>query len=127
MEMRKHFSAMSQQEIDILKRIVRNNTYAYTAYSIRRVMKRKIIHKDIFNAIKEGRVIELHIKDNSLRILVRGRANRRKKCACVVLDITNNTIVTSYENYRLDNHKTLDKSLYIKDIDVYSVVKPYII
>ena len=117
---------MSKHEINVLKNIVRSNNYVYTPYSIRRVMKRSILHKDIRHAIKEGRVIEFHIVNSSLRILVRGRANKRKRCACVVLDITNNTIITSYENYKLDNHKTLNKSLYTKDIDVCSVVRPYI-
>ena len=126
MELRKHYSAMTKHEMNVLKGIARSNNYVYTAYSIRRVMKRSILHKDIRQAIKDGRVIEFHIVNSSLRILVRGRANRRKRCACVVLDITNNTIITSYENYKLDNHKTLNKSLYTKDIDVCSIVKPYI-
>ena len=118
MEFRKYYTDFSTKEEKLL------NTYLGKEYNIGEHtiirQKEKIITKDeIQRAIKNGKIIEFHVKDDNKRILVRGNcAENGRYNICVVLDIDNNRVVTAYDNLVNDKHYTLDYSKYISFVNI---------
>lgn len=126
MEKRKHVSEMRGKEKHMLRKVVRGKKFVFSTHCIKRTMQRRILVTDIMRTIRRGNIVEFHLVDDSLRILVRGKPNKNNKCACVVLNVTTNEIVTAYHNYKFNHHQYSKRTLYTKDLDICSLIKPYL-
>ena len=126
MEKRKHVSTMGTKEKHMLRKIVKQNKFVFTEHCIKRTMQRRVLVTDIMRTIRGGNIVEVHMIDNSLRVLLRGRPNRNDKCPCVVLNIMNNEVVTVYHNYKYNHHQYSKRTLYTRDLDICSLIKPYL-
>lgn len=119
---RKHISQMSYEEQEALVNLVNHTIFSFCDYCFYKMKKRKIKRKQVVKAIKNGYLIEYHFKDNSHRVLLRGRPNNSRKCVCVVLDLTNRNIVTTYYNNFNSRHTTLNLSIYDENLDVLQML-----
>ena len=117
-EWRKHFRDITEDEKKHIKDIMVLSKFIPTTYCNKRIIDRFICREDINKTIKNGKIIEFHYIDGSHRILLRGEEDRFHEALCVVLDLDNKNIVTVYYNSIIDNHNTLHKNLYTKDIDL---------
>ena len=122
-ELRKHVSHMKEREIVFVNRMIRSKRYEFTNYSLERALTRGITNYSVMKTIRNGKLIEFHLKDDSPRALIRERANKSSNCTCVVIDMKSNTIVTAYKNFVGDKHSSLDEEIYDKDINIIEVLK----
>ena len=121
-EKRKHISQMSYKEQEALVNLVNHTIFSFCDYCLYKMKKRKIKREQVVKAIKNGYLIEYHFKDNSHRVLLRGRPNNSRKCVCVVLDLTKRNIVTTYYNNFNDRHTTLNPNIYDENLDVLQML-----
>jgi hypothetical protein len=77
---------------------------------------------DVANTIERGHIIEAHIIDYSFRVLLRLHKEGTNKDVCVVVELVDNVIVTTFTNQSADTHKTLREELYDKDLDVVELL-----
>lgn len=113
---------MSYKEQEALINLVNNTIFSFCDYCLYKMKKRKIKRKQVVKAIKNGYLIEYHFKNNSHRVLLRGRPNNSRKCVCVVLDLTKRNIITTYYNHFNDRHTTLNPSIYDENLDVLQML-----
>ena len=113
---------MSYKEQEALIELVNNTIFGFCDYCLYKMKERKIKRQQVVKAIKNGYLIEYHFKDNSHRVLLRGRPNNNKKCVCVVLDLTKRSIITAYYNHFNDRHTTLNLSIYEENLDVLQML-----
>lgn len=126
MEQRKHVSTMRHKEKHMLKKIVRQNKFVFSKHCIRRTIQRRVMVTDIMRTIRRGHIVEFHVVDDSLRVLLRGQANDHDRCPCVVLNVGTKEVVTVYHNYKYNHHQYSKRTLYTKDLDICSLIKPYL-
>lgn len=123
MEQRKHVSTMKHKEKHVLRKIVKQGNFVFSNHCIRRTMQRRVRVSDIMKTIRQGRIVEFHVVDDSLRVLLRGQANKQDKCPCVVLNVSTNEVVTVYHNYKYNHHQYSKHTLYTSELDICSLVK----
>lgn len=123
---RKHRSMMQVQEFCFVRNAVVCRTYEFTPYSMERAITRGITTHEVMRTIAEGELKEVHFKDESVRVLIRGHANKRDMETCVVVDLCNCSIVTVYQNNSKDQHYNLDTSLYDESLDVFALMREYL-
>lgn len=122
---RKHYTMMSWDELKTLKRTVDKTQFEFREYALERMITRGISTREVMSVINENKILEYHINGNSPRVLLKGSPNKRKQCTCVVLDLLNNCIVTTYQNYHTDRHLTLNQDLYSNEIDIINNLKSW--
>jgi hypothetical protein len=108
---RKHFTQMSEQEIQSLMNAVRNSKFVLSRHAMDRMRQKRVTENQILGMLTYGKVIEAH--DNipgDIRVLVRGKVAGNYVCA--VVSLVKNEVVTTYWNEAGDHHKTIDMSQY---------------
>ena len=123
---RKHRSMINAQELCFIQNAVDCRTYEFTPYSMERAITRGITTHEAMKTIIEGEIMEVHFKDESVRVLVRGHGNKRKMDTCVVVDLCEQTIVTVYQNESNDKHYNLNTSLYDETLDIFTLMREYL-
>ena len=83
-----------------------------------RLRQKYITLDDVVNTIERGEIIEVHIIDNSFRVLLRLRKEGTCRDVCVVVELCNNVVVTAFVNQSADKHDTLRLELYDDSLDV---------
>ena len=123
MEFRKIYMDMTTQEKTELQKYISIN-YKLGNHAKDRLFQKQITKEQVYDVLKFGHIIEFHYLDGSNRILVRGNNNELGNNVCVVIDIIKGRIVTVYKNNNAnDNHKTLNRSQYIRNLDILSLAK----
>ena len=131
---RKYVSQMSQHEIkglsNRLKRLSSSGNLTFTDHTLDRVMQKGIAvtQKDIISMIGNSDIVEYKIDVDNLRggyserLVVSSKAlvNRSYRLK-VVFDLTNRTVITVWMNHVKDTHKTLDWTLYDKNMKVLGI------
>ena len=131
---RKYVSQMSQHEInglsDRLKRLSSNGDLQFTTHTFDRMNEKGIIatQKDIISMIRNSSIVEYKIDKDPVedryveRLVVSSKAVVNKHYRLkVVFNLTNRTVVTVWLNHVKDNHKTLDWTLYDKNMKVFGI------
>ena len=94
----------------------------FVRHLLDRLRQKHITKEEVLNTITNGKYIELHIVNDSARVLIREQLPNRAKDVCVVLDIVTGTVVTAYLNDSNDHHKTLREELYDSNLDVIDIL-----
>ena len=128
MEVRKLFSQMSYEEIFYLWQLVKEwgdntNKIKFAKHSMDRVRQKNITKSEVLETIASGACIELHIKGNSPRVLLRKQRWNQTYDICTVIDVFTGTVVTAYINSTNDTHDTLHEEIYDDELDVCSIMK----
>lgn len=110
MELRKHYTQMTQAEQTSLMLAVRIGSFVTTPYSEGRLAQRTLAPTTIQALQAYGKVIEAHKVGEDLRVLLRGKV--KGQGACAVFSLTKGLIITAYKNDGNDHHATLDKTIY---------------
>ena len=123
---KKLYEDFTIKEKEILSEVLKKNSNKPIdiCYHAKKRMEEKGIEpKDIIEALKSFKIIELHLKDGDVRILIRGEAtNDSNKNTCMSLSLSNMRIITVYQNCSTDGHKTLIKENY-EDFNVENILK----
>ena len=123
---KKLYENFTIKEKEILSEVLKKNSNKHIdiCYHAKKRMEEKGIEpKDIIEALKSFKIIELHLKDGDVRILIRGEAtNDKNKNTCMSLSLSNMRIITDYQNCSTDGHKTLVKDNYV-DFNVENILK----
>ena len=123
---KKLYEDFTIKEKEILTEILKKNSDKHIdiCYHAKKRMEEKGIEpKDIIEALKSFKIIELHLKDGDVRILIRGKAvNDKNKNTCMSLSLSNMRIITVYQNCSMDSHKTLVRENY-EDFNVENILK----
>jgi hypothetical protein len=109
---------MNTNEKELINYFTINVNYEYTIYSFRRINERRIKDEWVRDTIYNGDIVELHYKDGDIRILKRSNKPYRSCAVCVVYSLITHNIITAYCNSFIDNHITLDASLYDDQINI---------
>ena len=121
MEVRKHASQMSNQEVLLLNGfLTKEKNYKIGTHASDRIKVKKINKESMERAIHNGEIVEYHYK-NENRLLVRGNTNEYGYNTCVLLDVDRGNIITVYKNSVSDKHCTLKEELYEKDFNIVSM------
>jgi hypothetical protein len=124
-EYRKHINDMTFEDVGIIEILTNENTFRFSNYMLKTMNYREISKEDVLDTIKNGNVIELHIKNNDIRVLKRSIKSYIGYDICVVYGLISKDIITCYKNTAGDNHSTLDLSLYQSDINVKKTLELY--
>ena len=123
---KKLYADFTIKEKGILSEVLKKNSNKHIdiCYHAKKRMEEKGIEpKDIIEALKSFKIIELHLKDGDVRILIRGEAtNDSNKNTCMSLSLSNMRIITVYQNCSTDGHKTLVRENY-EDFNVENILK----
>jgi len=124
MEARKHISQMTTQEKTLLNSFIGKDkcNYKIGKHAQKRGSEKVIANECVYRALEDGQIIEYHYKDSN-RLLIRGNVDEGNINICVVVDLTENEIITIYDNEISDKHFTLNRSLYRKNFDIASMFK----
>ena len=118
---RKHFSQMTQVEIQRVMNAVRANSYTFRNHAMDRMRQKHVTENQIAAMLTYCQVIECHNNiGDEIRVLVRGKV--QGNFVCVVVSLTTKEIVTTYWNAANDYHKTLDKSQYQWTADLTQII-----
>ena len=117
---------INAQELCFIKNAVDCRTYEFTPYSMERAITRGVTTHEVMKTIIEGEIMEVHFKDESVRVLIRGCANKRNMDTCVVVDLCECSIVTVYQNDSTDRHYSLNTSLYDESLDIFTLMRGYL-
>lgn len=123
MEKRKHYSQMTQLEINaIVSKVKEIENYKIDSYTFNRMLERNISEKYLSKVLKDGfEIIEIHNNINTeIRVLI--RAKIYEDSICFVLSLTEHMIVTCYWNAANDYHKTLDQTKYTWQVDIFELL-----
>ena len=121
MEVRKHASQMSNQEVSLLNGfLTKDKSYKIGIHASDRIKEKKNNEDSMERAIHNGEIVEWHYK-NGNRLLVRGLTNENDYNTCVVLNCDRGQIITVYKNSVSDKHCTLKEGLYEKDFNIVSM------
>ena len=123
---KKLYADFTIKEKEILTEILKKNNdkpIDICYHAKKRMVEKGIEPKDIIEALKSFKIIELHLKDGDVRILIRGEAtNDSNKNTCMSLSLSNMRIITVYQNCSTDSHKTLVRENY-EDFNVENILK----
>ena len=123
---KKLYEDFTIKEKEILTEILKKNNdkpIDICYHAKKRMEEKGIEPKDIIEALKSFKIIELHLKDGDVRILIRGEAtNDSNKNTCMSLSLSNMRIITVYQNCSNDSHKTLVRENY-EDFNVENILK----
>ena len=123
---KKLYEDFTIKEKEILSEVLRKNSNKpidICYHAKKRMVEKGIEPKDIIEALKSFKIIELHLKDGDVRILIRGEAtNDSNKNTCMSLSLSNMRIITVYQNSSTDGHKTLIRENY-EDLNVENILK----
>ena len=123
---KKLYEDFTIKEKEILTEILKKNSDKHIDichHAKKRMTEKGIEPKDIIEALKSFKIIELHLKDGDVRILIRGKAtNDSNKNTCMSLSLSNMRIITVYQNCSMDGHKTLVRENY-DDFNVENMLK----
>ena len=123
---KKLYADFTIKEKEILTEILKKNSSKHIDichHAKKRMEEKGIKPKDIIEALKSFKIIELHLKDGDVRILIRGKAtNNRNRNTCMSLSLSNMRIITVYQNCSMDSHKTLVKENY-ENLNVENTLK----
>lgn len=99
------------------------NKITFIKHSMDRLYQKYIYEDEVIETIQNGKIIELHIVNNSPRLLFRKQRGNQTIDICVVMDLISGKVITAYTNSSNDTHKTLHEEIYNDDLDVISVMK----
>lgn len=132
-ETRKHFTQMTKEEIDLITEKIKNSVnndvktvkilpHAYNHF-FRRTPKTQSYRRLICHALLDFNVIEYKKIYNDVnlveeRSVIRGVDILNGESIVIVYSITHRCIVTLWVNSKEDTHKTLDFSLYDKNMEI---------
>ena len=121
------FTQMSLAEVvflynDYINKI-RKQRLTFKKHSMDRIKQKYIGEREVIQAVKQGKPIELHIVDNSPRVLFRWQRPNQTWDVCTVVDIRTGEIVTAFTNHTNDTHDTLHEEIYNPEMDVIQVMK----
>ncbi len=119
MENRKHYTQMSQPEIQNLMSQVRSSNYAFRNHAMDRMNQKHVDETQIKAMLTYCSVIEANNNGGEVRVLVRGKV--AGNFCCAVVSLTTKEIVTTYKNAAGDFHQTLDKSKYTWTADLTKI------
>ena len=123
---KKLYEDFTIKEKEILSEVLKKNSNKpidICYHAKKRMTEKGIEPKDIIEALKSFKIIELHLKDGDVRILIRGEAtNDSNKNTCMSLSLSNMRIITVYQNSSTDGHKTLIRENY-EDLNVENILK----
>lgn len=124
MELRKHYCDISSKEKDIINKSLKGKEFQVTGYTTFRKQERKITEDEINRVFKDYKIIEVHIKNEDVRVLLRGnKVEQGNINICVVVSLTNGRLITCYYNHHKDIHTNLDTSKYTKYINILNLLK----
>ena len=99
---KKLYADFTIREKEILTEILKKNSHKHIDvchHAKKRMTEKGIEPKDITEALKSFKIIELHLKDGDVRILIRGEAtNNRNRNTCMSLSLNNMRIINVYQN-----------------------------
>lgn len=102
------FSPEMIESITKLLSSVHQQEWSITDYAVRRAQERGLSYADVHYAVQHGSIVEYQYTKDSERLLLRDEYG-----TCIVLDISTNCIVTAYHNDPMDNHATLNESVFL--------------
>ena len=102
---------------------IRKAKLTFQDHSRDRLKQKDINDREIIRTVRKGVPIELHIVDNSPRVLFRLQRPNQTVDICVVVDILDGTIVTAFTNHTNDKHSTLREEIYNPELDVIATMK----
>ena len=122
------FNKMRDEEqtyiLEILDYWIRNDiNITFIDHSMDRLHQKWIFEDEVIETIKHGAIIELHIVNNSPRLLFRKQRSNQAKDICVVMDVLSGKVVTAFTNDSNDNHSTLREEIYNDELDVITIVQ----
>jgi hypothetical protein len=121
-ECRKHINDMTFEDVGIIEMLTNQNTYNFCEYALRTLNYRDIPKDYVLDTIRNGNIIEVHIKNNDIRVLKRSLKAYAGYNICVVYGLISKDIITSYKNVVGDNHFNLDLSLYKNEVNIKEIV-----
>ena len=124
--MKKLYMDCNQNEKRIVNEKLINvdtKTVKIVGHAKQRMREKNIGYGDLFRVFKSFEVIEIHIKNDDVRVLLRGRLqDRLGRNICLSYSLSNSVVITAYPNMAMDNHTTLNRNNY-EDINVESFLK----
>jgi hypothetical protein len=103
---RKHHSQMTDAELDVIERTVNGRKFYLSDHAESRLRAKNIYREDVFDAIKNGQVIETNrLAEKDVRVLLRDEF-KDGSAVCVVLSLADGAVVTAYENNPQEVHQS---------------------
>lgn len=113
---RKHCSQMKERELTVVTKKVKDcpfEDWRVSSHLMERMIDKGINPLEIAEAIMSFSVIEYKLyHEGEERVLIRGKESHIGYQICVVLNVTNEVIVTAWKNHVKDNHSTVRMSEY---------------
>lgn len=121
--MKKHISAFTPAEKTmVISRLQAVKSLEKCQHCIDRMDEKRISSDEMMRVFSQFDIIEYHQKNNSHRILIRGKTNERGRNICLVVDIYTGSIVTTYANRFDDHHSTLRHEEYDWNVDLEKIL-----
>ena len=122
------FDRMRDEEQDYILLLLQRfakfpDRISFIDHSMDRLYQKWIFEDEVIDTIQKGDIVELHIVNNSPRLLIRKHRTNQAKDICVVLDVLSGKVITAYTNDSNDNHSTLREELYNDNLDVITIVQ----
>lgn len=116
---KKHVSQMEGREKRfLLNRLQAVKHWKASKYMLDRMAERGGAMEKVLDVIRNGNLIEYHVRNGKSRILMRGTRIYDGDVFCVVFELTTKKLITMYFNCADDNHSTLKEEAYDESIDV---------
>ena len=109
------------KKLDYWTKFPKNITFI--KHSMDRLYQKYIYEDEVIETIQNGKIIELHIVNNSPRLLFRKQRGNQTIDICVVKDLISGKVITAYTNSSNDTHKTLHEEIYNDDLHVITVIR----
>lgn len=120
---RKHRSQMRASEIDVVERLVHDQTkWTIGKHAHDRIDAKGIRASQVYDVLKSGYVIEIN---HNADLCVCFRKEYGDTAICVVVSLATRWVVTAWTNKAHDTHETLDQSKYQWKVDVRSVMEAF--
>lgn len=122
------FNRMRDEEQSYILEILNHwedspESITFIEHSMDRLYQKYIYEDEVIETIKHGTIIELHIVNNSPRLLFRKQRSNQAKDICVVMDVLSGKVVTAFTNDSNDNHSTLREEIYNDELDVITIIQ----
>lgn len=101
--------SIEPEDIRRILRHIRASNWVVSSHAVSRMHEKGISHEELSHVVKHGHMIELHNEKGTWRVLLRD-----SRGTCIVLDLGNGAVITTYKNSPGDMHRTLDTSAYYR-------------
>lgn len=120
---KKHINAFTANERALVQKKLQDiKSTEKCQHCIDRMQEKNISSEEMMRVFQSYEIIEYHQRNDSHRILIRGKKKEKGRNICLVVELDTGNIITTYANHSMDNHKTLRYEEYDNSIDLIKIL-----